>query len=80
MFNLVQRLKARGIPVDGIGAQAHLIVGSVPTTIATNWANFATLGVDIHVTELDIRMVSLVVNVLLYDMRLIVPLRVDASR
>ena len=58
MFNLVQRLKARGVPVDGIGAQAHLIVGSVPSTIATNWAQFATLDVDIHVTELDIRMVS----------------------
>ncbi|ESK92006.1 glycoside hydrolase family 10 protein, partial [Moniliophthora roreri MCA 2997] len=39
--------------IDGL---AHLIVGSVPTTIQQNFEQFANLGVDIAITELDIRM------------------------
>ncbi|KAL0579317.1 hypothetical protein V5O48_002715 [Marasmius crinis-equi] len=56
MFNLVKDLKARGIPIDGVGVQAHLIVGSVPTTIQANFEQFASLGVEVAITELDIRM------------------------
>lgn len=55
MANLVRKLKAAGVPIDGIGIQAHLIVGSVPGSFATNLANFAALGVDVAITELDIR-------------------------
>lgn len=55
MANLVRKLKAAGVPIDGIGIQAHLIVGSVPGSFATNLANFASLGVDVAITELDIR-------------------------
>ena len=39
---------------------AHLVVGQIPTTIQQNFANFASLGVDVHITELDIRMVRTV--------------------
>ncbi|KAK7032265.1 hypothetical protein VNI00_013224 [Paramarasmius palmivorus] len=56
MFNLVQDLKQRGIPIDGIGIQAHLIVGEVPSDLQANFEHFASLGVEIAVTELDIRM------------------------
>lgn len=56
MVNLVRRLKAAGVPIDGIGVQAHLIVGSVPGSFATNLAQFAALGVDVAITELDIRL------------------------
>ncbi|CAG8645388.1 13708_t:CDS:2, partial [Acaulospora colombiana] len=56
MTNLVTRVKARGAPIEQIGIQAHLIVGSVPTTLSTNWNNFVNLGVSIAITELDIRM------------------------
>lgn len=41
MYNLVAKLKTQGVPIDGIGVQAHLISGSVPDTIQTNWAKFA---------------------------------------
>lgn len=58
MYNLVQKLLAAGVPIDGIGVQAHLISGSVPSTLATNWASFASLGVDVAITELDIRMTT----------------------
>ncbi|KAG8837161.1 hypothetical protein FRC18_009970 [Serendipita sp. 400] len=56
MTNLVTRVKARGVPIEQIGIQAHLIVGQVPTTLTTNWNAFANLGVSIAITELDIRM------------------------
>lgn len=54
-YELVKRLLAKGVPIDGIGAQAHLISGSVPSSLQENWAKFASLGVDVAITELDIR-------------------------
>lgn len=56
MANLVTQLKAEGVPIDGIGVQSHLIVGEVPTTLRQNLQNFADLGVEVAITELDIRM------------------------
>ncbi|KAH0582302.1 hypothetical protein H2248_010245 [Termitomyces sp. 'cryptogamus'] len=56
MSNLVKSLKASGVPIDGIGVQAHLIVGKVPTTIQTNLEQFVALGVEVAITELDSRM------------------------
>ncbi|KAK7032264.1 hypothetical protein VNI00_013223 [Paramarasmius palmivorus] len=56
MFNLVQGLQDRGVPIDGIGIQAHLIVGALPGDIQANFEQFASLGVEIAITELDIRM------------------------
>nr|QNS31427.1 XYN1 [Ceratobasidium cereale] len=53
---LVKKLKAKGVPIHGIGAQAHLIVGAVPATFKQNLQRFADLGVDVALTELDIRM------------------------
>lgn len=55
MYNFVKKLKAAGVPIDGIGVQAHLISGSVPSSLQTNWAQFASLDVDVAITELDIR-------------------------
>jgi len=56
MANLVKSLKAQKVPIDGIGVQTHLIVGEVPTTFKTNLQQFANLGVEVAITELDIRM------------------------
>ncbi|WP_405730403.1 endo-1,4-beta-xylanase [Streptomyces sp. NBC_01537] len=56
MYNLAKSLLAQGVPLDGIGFQGHLIVGSVPTTVQTNLQRFADLGLDVAVTELDVRM------------------------
>lgn len=56
MYNLVKNLKAQGAPIDGVGIQAHLISGSVPSSIQANIQQFADLGVDVAITELDIRM------------------------
>ncbi|KAJ7806339.1 endo-1,4-beta-xylanase A precursor [Mycena olivaceomarginata] len=59
MINLVKSLKAAGTPIDGIGIQGHLIVGQVPSKAAliANYQAFTALGVEIAITELDIRMV-----------------------
>ncbi|KAF9450082.1 glycoside hydrolase family 10 protein [Macrolepiota fuliginosa MF-IS2] len=56
MANLVQSLKSQGVPIDGIGVQAHLIVGEVPPTLQQNLQSFVNLGVEVAITELDVRM------------------------
>ncbi|KAH8100959.1 endo-1,4-beta xylanase [Cristinia sonorae] len=54
--NLIRSLKSQGVPIDGIGMQAHFIVGELPPNIQQNMEAFAALGVDIAITELDVRM------------------------
>lgn len=56
MSNLIKRLKKDKVPIDGIGLQAHLIVGQLPTDIKENIQDFVNLGVEVAITELDIRM------------------------
>ncbi|MFF9816931.1 endo-1,4-beta-xylanase [Streptomyces sp. NPDC014006] len=56
LYNLVKSLKARGVPIDGVGLQAHLVLGQVPATLQQNIQRFADLGVDVAITELDVRM------------------------
>ncbi|KAL0955074.1 hypothetical protein HGRIS_003991 [Hohenbuehelia grisea] len=56
VVNLVKQLKQDGVPIDGIGIQGHLIVGTVPSTIQANIEQFAALGVEVAITELDIRL------------------------
>ncbi|MEV7388474.1 MULTISPECIES: endo-1,4-beta-xylanase [unclassified Streptomyces] len=56
LYNLVRSLKAAGVPIDGVGLQAHLILGQVPSTLQQNIQRFADLGVDVAITELDVRM------------------------
>jgi endo-1,4-beta-xylanase len=56
LFNLVRDLRAQGVPIDGVGIQAHLILNQVPSNLLQNLQRFASLGVDIAITELDIRM------------------------
>ncbi|MEU2928323.1 endo-1,4-beta-xylanase [Streptomyces sp. NPDC007251] len=55
LYNLVKSLKAQGVPIDGVGLQAHLILGQVPSTLQQNIQRFADLGVDVAITELDVR-------------------------
>ncbi|MFG2021531.1 endo-1,4-beta-xylanase [Actinomadura geliboluensis] len=56
VYNMVQDFKARGVPIDCVGLQAHLTLGNVPSDMQANMQRFAALGVDVHITELDIRM------------------------
>nr|B4XVN1.1 RecName: Full=Endo-1,4-beta-xylanase A; Short=Xylanase A; Flags: Precursor [Streptomyces sp.]ABX71815.1 xylanase [Streptomyces sp. S9] len=56
VYEMVKSFKAQGIPIDGVGMQAHLIAGQVPASLQENIRRFADLGVDVALTELDIRM------------------------
>ena len=56
LYELVSSLKAAGEPIDGVGLQSHFVVGAVPKDLQEVMANFAALGVDIAVTELDLRL------------------------
>jgi len=55
-YVLVQRLLAEGVPIHGFGAQGHRIVGDPPTTMRENLQRFADLGLQVALTEVDIRM------------------------
>lgn len=57
-LNIVKTLKAAGTKIDGVGFQSHFIVGSTPTkaTQVANLQSFTALGVEVALTELDIRM------------------------
>jgi endo-1,4-beta-xylanase len=57
MYNLVSSLKSQGVPLDGVGIQGHLATQyGFPTNMQQNFQRFATLGLDVAVTELDVRM------------------------
>ena len=48
MVNLVRSLKSAGVPIDGIGLQAHFIVGSLPSNLAATMQAYANLGVEVQ--------------------------------
>ncbi len=56
MVNLVKSLKAAGVPIDGVGFQCHFIVGEVSTSLSTVMSQITALGLEVAITELDIRM------------------------
>ncbi|KAH8100978.1 glycoside hydrolase superfamily [Cristinia sonorae] len=56
MQNLVKSLKQANVPLDGIGLQGHFIVGELPQGLEDNLRAFTALGVEVAITELDIRM------------------------
>ena len=55
LYQLVQDLLAEGVPVHGVGFQSHEIVGQIPGDIQQNLQRFADLGLEVVITELDIR-------------------------
>src|SRR6266545_5003612 len=56
LYALVRDLRAQGVPVDGVGFQSHVVLSSELTGLAVTLTRFATLGVDVALTELDVRM------------------------
>lgn len=54
-YELVQRLLADGVPIDGMGFQTHLISGRLPSDMQQNLQRFADLGLEVAVTEADVR-------------------------
>ncbi len=58
-FNLIKRLKADGLPIDGCGLQCHLTTGQLDTLkLEKNIRRYAELDLDCIITELDIALAN----------------------
>ena len=57
IYKMAEDFKARGVPLDGIGLQMHFTtsIGSL-TGIEANMKRIAELGLQVHITELDVRL------------------------
>ncbi|MGI5197289.1 non-reducing end alpha-L-arabinofuranosidase family hydrolase [Streptomyces sp. CA-288835] len=58
VYRMVKDFKSRGVPIDCVGLQSHFGADGPPTSFQTTLANFAALGVDVQITELDIAQAS----------------------
>lgn len=57
MYNLVRSLRQQNVPVDCVGFQSHLAIQyGFPNDLQQNLQRFADLGVQVRITEVDIRM------------------------
>jgi endo-1,4-beta-xylanase len=58
VYKLVKGLKERGVPIDGVGLQMHLSLKTAPTAeeLAANIKRLVALGLDVHITEMDVRL------------------------
>jgi endo-1,4-beta-xylanase len=55
VYAMVKDFKQRGVPIDGVGLQMHVTGVDLDTeAIAKNIARLAALGVQVHITELDV--------------------------
>lgn len=56
-YALAKQLLARGVPIGGFGAQAHLDLDyGFDTSLQANFERFAGLGLKVAITEADVRM------------------------
>lgn len=56
-FSLVQRLKTRGVPIDGVGFESHVYLApdKIDTEILRSHIQaLAALGLDIRISEIDV--------------------------
>jgi GH35 family endo-1,4-beta-xylanase len=57
LYALVSGLVGRGVPIDGVGFQAHVTAGGISTAgLDSQFARYAALGLQVAVTELDVRL------------------------
>jgi endo-1,4-beta-xylanase len=57
MYALVKGLLAQHVPIDGVGFETHLdLQFDLPPMIKENMQRFAALGLDVDITEMDVRM------------------------
>lgn len=55
LHRLVADLVDRGVPLHGVGFQGHFVHGSVPEDLAEQMRRYTDLGLDVTVSELDVR-------------------------
>lgn len=56
-YALVRDLLQRGVPIHGVGLQMHVSLDSCPEPqdVAANIERLAALGLEVHITEMDVR-------------------------
>jgi endo-1,4-beta-xylanase len=54
LITLIKSLRAQNVPVHAVGSQAHLNVSMTFETMDQTLTELATLGLPIHITELDV--------------------------
>lgn len=57
IYKMAQDFKSRGVPFNGIGMQMHFTTGTGSlTSIESNIQRITALGLQVHITELDVRL------------------------
>jgi endo-1,4-beta-xylanase len=61
IYTMLQDLLVQGVPVHGIALQMHLGdgFGPAPDSIIENMQRFAALGLNVHVSEMDVQIAGL---------------------
>jgi endo-1,4-beta-xylanase len=55
IYSMVKDFRKRGVPIDGVGLQLHISQLNLDTSgLAANIARLAALGLQVHITELDV--------------------------
>ena len=55
IYEMVKDFRRRGLPIDGIGLQMHILDLTIdPASISANIARFTKLGLQVHITEMDV--------------------------
>ncbi len=56
IYAMVKGFKRRGVPIDGVGLQMHVPTpdGDISSNLSSNIARLTALGVQVHITELDV--------------------------
>ena len=56
VYEMLKDFRARGVPIDGVGIQAHImdLDNRDIETFAANLERLAALGLQIHITEMDV--------------------------
>ncbi|HZB44345.1 MAG TPA: endo-1,4-beta-xylanase, partial [Pyrinomonadaceae bacterium] len=56
VYAMVKDFRVRGVPIDGVGIQAHItdLEAKDLATLEANIARLAALGLQVHITEMDV--------------------------
>lgn len=56
VYEMVKDFKSRGVPIDGVGIQAHIFKLDPKEfeSVRANIARLAALGLQVHITEMDV--------------------------
>ncbi|MEM2401602.1 MAG: endo-1,4-beta-xylanase [Candidatus Bathyarchaeia archaeon] len=57
IYNLVKGLLEKGVPIHGVGLQMHISLENPPSPeeVAANIKRLNELGLEVHITEMDVR-------------------------